>query len=211
MTSLRHIYAFGSLCRGEVAEGSDVDLLAIVTGGTNELSRSMFSIYSHKKIERIWQEGNPFAWHLHLESRPIFCSDNIDFLAALGPPAAYRSAAADCQRFRQIYKDAQSSCQQDQASIIFDLSAAFLGLRNFSTCYLLGAGTHDFTRHSARRLMGDNLPLEAGAYRVLERARLLCTRGYGDAIDADSITNAITQLPLAEAWMDQLMREANYA
>jgi predicted nucleotidyltransferase len=47
MTKLLHIYVFGSICRGEVAPGSDVDLLAISSGGGNDLSRSMFSIYSH--------------------------------------------------------------------------------------------------------------------------------------------------------------------
>lgn len=89
MTDLLQIYAFGSICRGEIQSGSDVDLLAIASGDSNRLSRSMFSIYSHSKIKKIWQEGNPFAWHLHIESRLIHSSDNSNFITGLGPPAAY--------------------------------------------------------------------------------------------------------------------------
>jgi predicted nucleotidyltransferase len=53
--TLLHIYAFGSLCRGDVSLGSDVDLLAAVSGGQNELSRTMFSIYSHERLREIWR------------------------------------------------------------------------------------------------------------------------------------------------------------
>ena len=81
MKKLLHIYAFGSVCRGEIAKGSDVDLLAITSGGANDLTRAMFSIYAHSKILLIWKESNPFAWHLHLESKLIHSSDGIDFIA----------------------------------------------------------------------------------------------------------------------------------
>jgi Nucleotidyltransferase domain len=140
MSALLHIYAFGSLCRGEVLPGSDVDLLAVVTGARNKLSRSMFSIYSHDKIEFIWKQGNPFAWHLHLESALIFSGDKRDYLAALGAPSPYTMVRQDCERFLNIFKDAFSSARTDHTSIVFDLSAAFLGLRNFSTCFLLAQG-----------------------------------------------------------------------
>jgi hypothetical protein len=207
MTDLMHIYAFGSICRGEIAPGSDIDLLAITSGGTNKLSRSMFSIYSHSKIRRIWKEGNPFAWHLHLESRLIHSSDETNFINALGPPTAYTNAREDCERFLKVYRQASSSLHNDHDSVIFDLSAAFLGLRNFSTCYLLGRGRPDFSRGAALNLMTEMPPIDVRIYRFLERARLLCTRGYGVALASTEIAQTIEALPKLEEWMLRLIKE----
>ena len=46
-----HIYAFGSVCRGDLSIGSDVDLLALVSGLDARFDPDMFSIYSYKRIE----------------------------------------------------------------------------------------------------------------------------------------------------------------
>lgn len=207
MTKLLHIYAFGSICRGEIAPGSDVDLLAVSSGGSNDLSRSMFSIYSHSKIRTIWREGNPFAWHLHIESRLIHSSDGADFISTLGSPATYAKAREDCKRFLTIYRQALVSLQHDRASAIFDLSAAFLGLRNFATCFLLGRGRSDFSRGAALNLICDMPHGDLSAYRVLERARLLCTRGHGDMLTRAEIDQTIKSLPNFEERMMGLMKE----
>lgn len=207
MTKLLHIYAFGSICRGEIVPGSDVDLLAISSGGSNDLSRSMFSIYSHSKIRMIWREGNPFAWHLHVESRLIHSSDGADFISTLGSPATYAKAREDCNRFLAIYRQASVSLQHDRTSAIFDLSATFLGLRNFATCFLLGRGHSDFSRGVALNLIGDMPPSDLSAYRGLERARLLCTRGHGDMLTRTEIDQTIKALPNFEERMIGLMKE----
>lgn len=68
-----HIYAFGSICRGDVSPASDVDLLAIVDGYDERFSLDDYSIYSYDRIWEIWNEGNPFAWHLALESKANVC------------------------------------------------------------------------------------------------------------------------------------------
>jgi hypothetical protein len=205
MTSALHIYAFGSICRGEMTAGSDVDLLAITTGATNELSRSLFSIYSHSKVQHIWKDGNPFAWHLHLESRLIYSSDDRDFIRALDAPTKYTKAHHDCERFLTIFRQAHISAKGDRGSIVFDLSAAFLGLRNFCSCYLLGQGRPDFSRGAALNLMADKQPIAAETYRVLERARLLCTRGHGSPLNSIDIAQAIDALPRLEEWMQHLL------
>ncbi|WP_315716652.1 MULTISPECIES: nucleotidyltransferase domain-containing protein [unclassified Bradyrhizobium] len=206
MTHLLHIYVFGSLCRGEISPGSDVDLLAITTGGTNELSRSMFSIYSHSKVKRIWNEGNPFAWHLHLEAKMVYSRDGSDFVQALGTPASYTKAIDDCERFLAIFRQSRSSVASDRSSIVFDLSAAFLGLRNFCSCYMLGLGVPDFSRGVALRLMGDMPPVDLAHYRILERARLLSTRGHGAPLAATEEDRALEALPLLENWMAELLQ-----
>jgi hypothetical protein len=207
MTERLHIYAFGSICRGEIVPGSDVDLLAISSGGGNDLSRSMFSIYSHSKIEAIWREGNPFAWHLYVESRLVYSSDSADFIVALGSPATYSKAREDCERFLGIYRQALNSLRNDNTSVIFDLSAAFLGLRNFSTCFFLERGRRDFSRGVALNLIADMPSGDLSAYRVLERARLLCTRGHGEMLSHTEIDDAIRALPNFEDRMVALMEE----
>ena len=75
-----HVYAFGSLCRGEIRPDSDIDLLAIVDGYDSRFDQNVFSIYSYTRLAELWNEGNPFGWHLFLESRLIFSADGSDFL-----------------------------------------------------------------------------------------------------------------------------------
>jgi len=170
----------------------------------------MFSIYSHAKVERIWQDGNPFAWHLHLEARLIYASDNCDHLSELGPPAEYTGSQKDCERFFSIFKQARESARRDVASIVFDLSTAFLGLRNYSSCYLLGRGRPDFSRNVALSLMREDPPVDIQAYRILERARLLCTRGYGAAFTQAETSLALNALPALQDWMNHLRDEEIY-
>jgi hypothetical protein len=206
--NLLHIYAFGSICRGEISAGSDVDLLAVVSGGQNDFDRSMFSIYTHLRLKEIWIEGNPFAWHLHHEARLIHANDGRDFLAELGVPQRYCRRYPDCERFLQLLQRARLSADHDHRSVIFDLSAAFLGLRNFASCYLLGKfGQHDFSRNVAVRLMGCNPPISTVAYRILERARLLCTRGYGELLTSAEVDCGLECLPALEAWMTLHLQE----
>ncbi|WP_127078873.1 nucleotidyltransferase domain-containing protein [Rhodomicrobium lacus] len=209
MNEMLHVYAFGSICRGEILPGSDVDLLAVTTGSANQLSRAMFSIYSHAKIARIWADGNPFAWHLHLEAKLIYGSDDRDFFFTLGSPATYNNTHKDCERFLEIFRQARNSAEKDSRSIVFDLSAVFLALRNFSSCYLLGRGCPNFSRGVALDLMGDHPPIELNIYRILERARLLSTRGYGAPLDQAEISEALKALPALENWMSRLKDREN--
>lgn len=104
-----HIYAFGSLCRGEITTESDIDLLAITNGFDERLSRNIFSIYSYSRIEEIWKEGNPFAWHLHIESKLIYSSTGDDFIKSLKTPNKYTKGLQDCQKFHLLYKDSLTS------------------------------------------------------------------------------------------------------
>jgi hypothetical protein len=135
-----HIYAFGSLCRGEVSLDSDVDLLALVEGRDERLDPATFSIYSYNRIRQIWLEGNPFAWHLSLEAKLLYAFDSRDYLKQLGPPSAYRKCFDDCCRFFRLFDDARKSIEVSNKSMIFDLSTVFLSIRNFASCYSLGLG-----------------------------------------------------------------------
>jgi hypothetical protein len=206
---MMHIYVFGSICRGEVTVGSDVDLLALVDGHDPRFDPDSFSIYSYQRIKELWYEGNPFAWHLSLESRLVFTSDKHDFIKSLGPPATYRNCISDCEKFHALFRDARASIMADEQSKVFDLSTLFLSVRNIATCYSLGLTDHpDFSRHSALRLPRARLPISNEAYTVLERARILCTRGFGASITQEETKLAIGELEDIERWMDGLVEEA---
>ncbi|MDR3566383.1 MAG: nucleotidyltransferase domain-containing protein [Negativicutes bacterium] len=208
-----HIYAFGSICRGEISVCSDIDLLAIVEGHDSRFDADVYSIYSYNRVREIWKEGNPFAWHLYLESKLVFASDRSNFLRSLGAPTPYRNYVVDCDKFSSLFHDAHTSLKESAASKIFDLSTMFLGMRNIATCFSLGClAQPDFSRHAALRLGTYSLNIPQEAYQVFERARILCTRGQGCNIELDEIDQALAQVDKVSQWMAKLNREAkNYA
>jgi hypothetical protein len=205
-----HIYAFGSVCRGDISRGSDVDLLALVASGDDRFDPETYSIYSYERLCQLWREGNPFAWHLQREARLLHADDGIDFLSTLGLPAPYENCAKDCERFLRLFETAQGYLETGGGGSIFELSIVFLSLRNFATCYSLGAlATPDFSRRSELRIGTDSLIIGDACYRVLENARLLCTRGYGAPPDPDVVVEVIGELGTIRDWMYRLVQKAN--
>ncbi|MEH2399664.1 nucleotidyltransferase domain-containing protein [Nostoc sp.] len=204
-----HIYAFGSICRGDISLGSDVDLLAIVEGYDSRIDPDTFSIYSYKRIQELWNEGNPFAWHLSLESRLLFSSDKLDYLKALGSPEPYKNCVQDCEKFFALFREAYDSLIANSTSKVFDLSTVFLSIRNIATCFSLGTKERsDFSRNSALCLGCNSIPIALDSYQILERSRLLCTRGHGKNITDDEIDTAIRRLHEVHEWMNNLVEKA---
>lgn len=205
-----HIYAFGSVCRGDILPNSDVDLLAIVGGYDSRFSPDDYSIYSYDRIEEIWQEGNPFAWHLASESRLIYSSDEEDFLRSLGKPRPYRNATRDCQKFYSLFKRAKESIETTTETQTFELSIIFLAIRNFATCFSLGYSPQaDFSRRAALRIGAHSLDIDKNAFDILERSRILSTRGTGNLLTAQEVTIAAGQFPKIERWMSRLISEVS--
>jgi hypothetical protein len=204
-----HIYVFGSVCRGEIDHTSDVDLLALVNGSDIRFDKKLYSIYSYERICEIWEEGNPFAWHLALESKPIFLVDGNDFLATLGKPNPYKKCLSDCEKFITLYDQARASLLGGKSSRVFDLSTVFLSVRNIATCYSLGVGIQpDFSRHSALRIKDCPIQISNEAYKVFEAARILSTRGQGSDIGACDTERAIASLDAIGTWMNLLLAKA---
>jgi len=203
-----HVYAFGSVCRGEIDQGSDIDVLALVEGFEPGLDPAVFSIYSYVRISELWDQGNPFAWHLAKESRLVYSSDGEHYLRGLGVPKDYRNALTDCTKFRDLYAQARSSLESEIASPVFELSAIFLAIRNFATCYALGyLDMFEFSRSSARRLGDKSLMISDDTFSILERARILSTRGHGEMICEPEITQVLAEAQTVSDWMQTLMRE----
>jgi len=162
-----HIYAFGSICRGDISIESDIDLLALVQGHDHRLNQNKFSIYSYKRISELWEEGNAFAWHLALESKIIFSEDGNDFIRNLGMPSAYTAGPRDCARFRDVFESSLSAIESNTSSLVFELSTIFLALRNIATCYSLAKmAKPTFGRDSARTLGAKKLCVSEDVYTL---------------------------------------------
>jgi hypothetical protein len=201
-----HIYIFGSLVRGDVSPGSDIDLLAIVDGYDPRFEPETFSIYSYNRIRALWNEGNAFAWHLALESKLIYSSEGDDFLGELGTPGSYESCLEDCGKFFALFCDASNSLQSNTNSPVFALSSVFLSIRNFATCFSLGMTTAPtFSRSSALELDVESIPISESSYRILESARILCTRGYGANVTTSEAATVASELTVIGAWMETLL------
>lgn len=202
-----HIYAFGSLCRGDVDQSSDVDLLALVSGHDDRFDPSVFSVYSYDRISVLWDDGSPFAWHLATEAVLIYASDGLDVLKRMGDPAAYDRQRADCEKFRALFLEARLDLRLASPTFVFDLSTIFLAIRNFASCYLLGKGVINFSRHAALHMGAQRVPLCKDDFSIFERARLLCTRGIGEPPSESESNAAIKAAGDVEAWMIQLLEQ----
>ncbi len=204
-----HIYAFGSVCRGDVRQGSDIDLLALVDGYDSRFDPDIFSVYSYSRIVDLWNEGNPFAWHLFLESTLIYAFDGSDFLNSLNSPGEYTACLRDCKKFYGVFCEAYDSIASRAASKVFELSTLFLSIRNIATCFSLGATDNpDFSRSSAQHLGSDSVPLPSAPYTILERARILSTRGKGPSITDKEVDEVVAELQTVKEWMEVLIAKA---
>lgn len=201
-----HFYAFGSICRGEVDRSSDVDLLACVSSFSNDIDPDKFSIYRHARLRELWHQGNPFAWHLHLESKLLFSSDGEDFIAASGPPARYAKGPADCAQFARLFEESRAQLAKTLNSATFSLSCMFLATRNFATCYSLHTGRPNFSR-SSPLIIDRPVQIDKAVFDVLSRARVLSTRGLGDTLSSAEISIALGAAPAISNWMSSLLSE----
>lgn len=200
-----HIYAFGSVCRGEVNEDSDVDLLALCDEGEESFSHDAYSVYSYQRINEMWEEGNPFAWHLHYESKLIFSSNSEDYLQNIGNPCRYSNYKSDFEKFSLLMNDSIKKIIGNSNSIVFELSNIFLAIRNISICYTLHNFSKPlFSRHAALMLGQKSIDIPRSTYNILERARILSTRGIGDNLTKDDVSLVILQFPKIQCWASEL-------
>ncbi|WP_440856754.1 nucleotidyltransferase domain-containing protein [Pseudomonas syringae] len=215
-----HIYAFGSVCRGEIDKGSDVDMLACVDSEKThskeacikeprvDVDVEQFSVYTYDKLSELWKLGNPFVWHLHLESKLIFSSDGNDFLASLGSPAEYKDIKADLDKFTDLFVEASLALKNDTSNAVFNISCIFLAVRNAAMCYSIFSGKPEFSRYSAMKIE-PALPVSNDLYTILVRARLLSSRGYGSLISNQEIAAVTETIDVIRTWLYHLEESIN--
>jgi len=205
------IYAFGSICRGEVDKRSDVDLLLIKDKEEKlpEFDLDKFSIYNRNRIEEIWEEGNPFSWHLFSESKFIFSSNGKNLLQDLGKPKTYQNLENDLNKFADLYKTSKEHLLNSSNSTDFELSMIFLSIRNFATCYSLGKLEQlNFSRRSALNLGKESIHIPKSIFELLEKSRILSTRGLGKKITQKELSQIISKLYLIDNWFIKLLNKS---
>lgn len=206
-----HIYAFGSICRGEISEESDVDLLAIVEDKDANFNLNQYSVYTYARLEEIWKSGNPFAWHLFLEAKLIFSSNKKDYLADLGSPKKYDNYTVDYFKFSKLLNDSIQKIENNSSSYVFELSNIFLAIRNLAICYSLYFLEYPtFSRHSALSIDKKSITLPESDYKTLERARILCTRGIGENINILELNQVKKQFQYMVTWSKSLNKKGEF-
>ncbi|MDO6602110.1 nucleotidyltransferase domain-containing protein [Arenibacter palladensis] len=206
-----YIYIFGSICRGEIDEFSDIDLLAIIGSNENnntQLDTQKFSIYKEKRMAELWKEGNPFAWHLFQESKLIHSDNNEDIIINWGKPNPYKNMESDLKKFSSLFYDSIKSINSSEHSNTFDLSMLFLSIRNFASCYSLGAlNEFNFSRKSALNLKTNKLNISDESFSILERARILSTRGSGKLISDLEKKIVLKEIDLISDWFQLILKK----
>ncbi len=203
------IYAFGSIVRGEIDFYSDVDLLIIkdLEETIPKINTEQFSIYTYQRISQLWDEGNPFAWHLFVESKCIFSSNCDTFISTLGEPKGYNNLLSDLDKFYQLFEDSKHSIEVNKFSIDFDLSMIFLAIRNFASCFSLGVlNKNEFSRDSALKIGEFSIQINHAVYNRLKESRLLATRGIGNKISDKELEKIIIEFPNINFWFDKLLK-----
>lgn len=205
------IYAFGSICRGEIDNKSDIDLLLIKKKEEKlpEFDLDKFSIYNRNRIKEIWEEGNPFSWHLFSESKLIFSNNEENLMQDLGKPKAYKNLENDLNKFADLYKTSKEHLLNSSNSTDFELSMIFLAIRNFATCYSLGKLEQlNFSRRSALNLGEDSIHIPKSVFELLEKSRILSTRGLGKIVAQKELSQIISKLYLIDNWFINLLNKS---
>lgn len=202
------IYAFGSITRGEIDNSSDVDLLILkdISEEILDFDKEQFSIYTYQRILELWKEGNPFSWHLHIESKCIYSNNQHPYLESLGQPNEYNNLINDLKKFNKLFIDSKKSIEQNDYSNDFDLSMIFLSIRNFASCFSLGyLKKYEFSRDSALKIGSYSIQINEKTYNRLRQARLLATRGIGEKISKDELENIVADFPEIEKWFNKIL------
>jgi len=199
---IEFIYAFGSICRGEIDKYSDIDILVVTEASSIQEYPSNYSYYKKMTLKKLWEEGNPFAWHLYSEAKLLFSLKSKDYIKELGKPSKYKNMKKDIKYLLKIFEEAKSSIEFDFSSLTYDLSIVFLVIRNVATCYELGVNQRFcFSRDSAIEIGDNKLKIPLSDYNTLKSCRLLSTRGVGKMPTKSEFKSVIDQLPRLEKWI----------
>jgi predicted nucleotidyltransferase len=206
---IEFIYAFGSITRGEIDRNSDIDILVITESDELKEMNKYHSYYKKTTLSNLWEEGNPFAWHLYNEAKLIYTYNGIDYISKLGKPKKYSNLIDDLENLYNIFMDAKESLLSDNTSMIFDYSTVFLVIRNVATCFELGVNNKFcFQRDSAINISSNKLEIENELYQVLRDCRVLSTRGLGTYPETKSLHRLKDKMNSIENWILQIKNEA---
>lgn len=195
------IYAFGSVTRGDVSPTSDVDILVLDDAPCSSHFPQTWSVYSKATVSKYYETGRLFAWHLHLEAVLLHSSAANGFLASLGKPSPYATAAEDIAALRELLSSSIDEIRQGSPSQLYELGLVYTALRDvaMSASWQL-LEKPSFSRYAPYDLT-PSCPLPRAAYDVAMRARHASTRGTRQPADCKAAAGAVLESDLLE-WVD---------
>lgn len=134
---------FGSLCRDEWNEDSDIDVLCVGNLGTDQAQfinrtiqeiispKASLSFYREERVSLMFEYGHLFGWHLYNESYSLLENDH-DFIARLGKPNSYVDSEKDIRHFVGILNEVKRALQSRAPSLTFEAGILYLCLRNIA-------------------------------------------------------------------------------
>lgn len=202
-SSVISLRVFGSFCRGDFDQHSDVDILVVhqekpTTGARAKLQDELSSAfdrnvdlaeYSPVRLKQMFSHGHLFTWHLYSESKNLMRRRD-DFFDSLSTPAPYRYAKRDANRFLSLLASSGKELHIPGASPVYEAGLLYLGSRNIglSTSWEV-LGRPDFSRHSIHQIANElntDLGVTKCEYERLVECRFATMRGL--KIDPPSIT-----------------------
>ena len=195
------IYAFGSVTRGDVSPTSDVDILVLDDMPYRSRFPRDWSVYSKTTVSNYFEVGRLFAWHLHLEAVLLYPAGESGFLAKLGRPSPYVTAADDIADLRLLLSSAIDEIRRDSPSPVYELGLVYTALRDvaMSASWAL-LGKPSFSRYAPYEITPP-CPLPRPAYDTAMKARHASTRGTPQPTDCHAAARAVLASPLLE-WLD---------
>lgn len=201
MGRLLGVYVFGSVARGDCDPRSDLDLLAVVADGDGKvpdgavtahvpahlaaLERSI-SWYGRRRLERMFANGELFAWHLHGEAVPLHEAERV--IAAFGRPTPYRDAAADVASFEKVLAGIPAQLEASPGNAAYELGLVYVCLRNIAmAASAVLCPRPDFSRYSPFRLSDfPEVPLTRAEYELAMGCRMAGQRGLAPVAAIES-------------------------
>jgi predicted nucleotidyltransferase len=183
--NIEAIRLFGSYAREENTDLSDYDVLVVLNKSQivdEKLSKKVLSLfdrevsiswYNKKRIEVMFKMGHLFAWHLFLESKPLF--QEYDFISNLGKPESYRYSYEDVWSLIEILKPIKKSVAKNSNNLIYEAGLTYVCARNIALC--------SSPKLQNRYTFSVKAPLESGLkvseydFNILCQCRYASTRG----------------------------------
>lgn len=182
---------FGSYVRGDFDNDSDYDVLLITNDKDNlenKISRTSkflldrfnietdISWYSKNKIEKLYIDGDLFAWHIFHESKKII-KKNEDYIDKLGKPNKYNDFIDDISSLIEIMESIKK-INEDEINIIYELGILFVCLRNIGLIFSIYYNNNfDYSHYSPFNLGIRSIELDKNIYNVLRTCRRSSMRG----------------------------------
>jgi predicted nucleotidyltransferase len=191
---VREIRLFGSHARGDDGAASDLDVLYVVDtsragyqsqadariSGLLGANKSDISLYSERRLREMFETGHLFAWHLYLESKPVWSDASGSFVESLGRPACYVGARKDIVELAEIATEAAASLRDPESTVIYESGILYVCCRNTALIASTRAGNEPiFGPQSPMRVVIPSISfaLSDEEYMLLIAARHSVTRG----------------------------------